>query len=699
MRDSSSTGESSVADSKRRKLDDEQSSGPESPKKSSAVPFPNSSPTTPRANGANGSSSRTPAPLSTSRLRTPAKPTVPAIPSPLRQAWSDASSASSREESRASPPQAAKQTQTASFMAELIKETTPPKRPDLSNPYQTASPIGKVGPPKRSTRRPRATGKPSAPAKEQGTEEKVATTSDKDKVKEYSPQAIIEATVPKGSKRSRPPAHLEKRTPSEETPPAPVKDQGPTVVETRKAAYVVEEPEEDEDEARRATKKAKSSINGHGLPSSVKSASPTPTPDVDIVVEEVDVDMNSAADREKSKESAKPTVQVNGSTSQSPLSATSPTSRPFTGMKSNSIPKEPSKLRFSFQADTPTAPPMPSTTSPISDVAPATPQPAPPLPKTDFKFSPPSSGFNFTFKADSAPTEKAAEKVPENDTEAIKEKVRAAPVPSLPVFTFGVDGTSVLPSSSEHSKVQNDVKALPKSSLPTFNFGSSKSTPFAFDYDRSMAKAPGSYDGSYKPSPPKTHKPAIIRPISSPSPAPSTSTPPPVKGFDFAAAGMKAPVAAKDSKTCSSCGLSSPTSAQKCTVCDEPFPGSASAASPPISTPAPPAPPTGGFNWAAAGMKPPSAPQGKTCSSCGLSSPTSAQKCTVCDEPFPGSASGASPPVSAPTPPAPPTGGFNWAAAGIKPPSAPQGTWKCSDCGLNSPEAKVECTVCGAPKP
>jgi hypothetical protein len=59
-------------------------------------------------------------------------------------------------------------------MAELIKETTPPKKPDLANPYQLASPVGKVGPPRRSTKRTRATGRPVALTKvENGRKKKL----------------------------------------------------------------------------------------------------------------------------------------------------------------------------------------------------------------------------------------------------------------------------------------------------------------------------------------------------------------------------------------------------------------------------------------------------------------------------------------------------------------------------------------------
>jgi hypothetical protein len=81
-------------------------------------------------------------------------------------------------------------------MTELIKEVTPPKRPDLSNPYQTASPVGKVTLSKaRVGKRARATGKPAVhPATDDKNKEPKNLAG---KEKEYSPQAIIEATLPK----------------------------------------------------------------------------------------------------------------------------------------------------------------------------------------------------------------------------------------------------------------------------------------------------------------------------------------------------------------------------------------------------------------------------------------------------------------------------------------------------------------------
>lgn len=167
------------------------------------------SPSTPRTNGV----LRQTSPLPPSRLRTPVKPTAPINPSPLRQAWSDASSTSSHEDNK--PSQATRPTKAANLVAELIKETAPPPKPDLSNPYQTASPVGKVGPPRRGTKRPRAVGKP-LPTKDQKAEEEKRKAEEQkkkeeeEKLKALSAQAIIEATLPKvcsPSTRSRRQTH------------------------------------------------------------------------------------------------------------------------------------------------------------------------------------------------------------------------------------------------------------------------------------------------------------------------------------------------------------------------------------------------------------------------------------------------------------------------------------------------------------
>ena len=125
---------------------------------------------------ANGRANGVPAPTTPSRpgVRTSGiKPTAPVVPSPLRQTWSQSDS----------PPQSqGKPTRAASFMTELIKEVTPPKKPDFVNPYEAANPMIKPAPKKQPVRKTRAA---------------AAKAEEPKKQPELTPQAIIEATVPK----------------------------------------------------------------------------------------------------------------------------------------------------------------------------------------------------------------------------------------------------------------------------------------------------------------------------------------------------------------------------------------------------------------------------------------------------------------------------------------------------------------------
>jgi hypothetical protein len=83
-------------------------------------------------------------------------------------------------------------------MSQLIKEATPPKRPDLSNPYQTASPIAKVGPPRRSTRRTKV---PTRAEQPNGKDVEEKKKQEAEQMVDIPAQAFIEATVPKVSHR------------------------------------------------------------------------------------------------------------------------------------------------------------------------------------------------------------------------------------------------------------------------------------------------------------------------------------------------------------------------------------------------------------------------------------------------------------------------------------------------------------------
>ncbi|KAG8678408.1 hypothetical protein FRC08_017805 [Ceratobasidium sp. 394] len=114
--------------------------------------------------------------------------------------------------------------------------------------------------------------------------------------------------------------------------------------------------------------------------------------------------------------------------------------------------------------------------------------------------------------------------------------------------------------------------------------------------------------------------------------------------------------------------------------------------------------PTPSFNWAAAGIKAPSAPVGGQwkCDTCACTSPASAAKCTVCEAPKPAApGSGAASPTPALAPVPARTTSFDWAAAGMKPPptNSAGGQWKCGTCNCMSPASAAKCTVCEAPKP
>lgn len=155
--------------------------------------------------------------------------------------------------------------------------------------------------------------------------------------------------------------------------------------------------------------------------------------------------------------------------------------------------------------------------------------------------------------------------------------------------------------------------------------------------------------------------------------------------------------------TCGLCQLQNPASAtEKCTICEAPKPGAKAAAPAPAPTMPPAAPATGGFNFAGSGFKPPASASGAwTCDTCMLQNTASdTEKCSVCEAPKPGAAPKAAAPPAVPSLPAAPTGGFNFAGAGIKPPAKSSGEWDCDTCMLKNPASATEkCTVCEAPRP
>ncbi|KAF8075030.1 hypothetical protein FPV67DRAFT_1727406 [Lyophyllum atratum] len=447
-----------------------------------SLPFPISAgtPTTPRTS--NGITLNTNASPSSSRLRMPPvsqKLTSPVVPSPLRQAWSGGSW----------------------FHDRVDQEVTLPKRPDLSNPYQTASPVAKDD---------KGKGKDSSAEKE----------------KIYSPQAIIEATLPKGSKRSRPPAHLEKMMPSTrevspslEQTPGPSASKAQVSSSNRYTAYVVEEIDEDDEEARRATKRSKPYLAGRGAPSTNGKSPTKPSSSPDIVIEEVDdIDMGSPS--EKLQSIVSPPTSRPPSTTDVTTSGTAPARSAFSGLKSASAPKEPSKLRFSYQPEpvSSPAPPPPATLAPLPSPAPFTLSTTATAPSS----APAAAPFAFL------DANKDAQKAPTS----AKEAALAVPLHSLPTYSFHVAISVPSPSTPQQIKARNAAKSVPNMSLPKF------------DFSKEVLKT----------APPVAKAPAVV-------------------AFNWSAAGSKPTAAASagSSWTCSTCMLSNPASAtDKCTICDTP---------------------------------------------------------------------------------------------------------------------------------
>ena len=542
------------------------------------------------------------------RLSVPPKPTTPAVPSPLRNTWGvgDSSSLSSHS----SPPSKQSQpTRAANFMAELIKEVTPPKKPDLSNPYQTASPV-----------------KPSLqkkPAKKRKAPEELPTEQEKTDVN-LSHQTIVEATVPtvssvlhvpylrielatQGSKRSRPPPNIG-RTPlskvngiSHPEPPrrsARLKSPSPPRVTANHVA-----------------------TNGQGneetdIPSSKRQRVPRPT-----VEEVVDVDMHSPtspinthlADAVDSPESQpkKTTPTTNGNIA-------SATPKPPFPLKS-SAPKEPSKLRFGFAAES--DPDSPPPTKPAFDhPAPAPTQPLEPLPA--IQLQPPAIPSRL------APTslEAASPPIPSSGTESqleaksvpkgAKDAALSLDTASLPSFSFDVPTADF---SQVTSKERSTASAAGPSSLPVFSFIFGAKS--AFNREEVVGMKP--YE---EPRPDLTNGAAVSEPAAAPS-----------GGFNWAAAGMKMPTKAPGTWACKVCMVDNDAARVKCVSCEEPKPNLATKSSAPaVPEPftMPVAPPSGGFNWAAAGLKVPTKAQGTwTCKVCMVDNDPTKTKCISCEEP------------------------------------------------------------------
>ncbi|KAG2129198.1 uncharacterized protein EDB93DRAFT_1265834 [Suillus bovinus] len=512
---------------------------------------------TPKANG-----------TTTPRLRTAGlavKPTTPAVPSPLRQTWK-------QNDSPPQPP--ARPTRAANYMTGLIKEVTPVKKPDVANPYQTASPV-KMPIRKPPVRRSR----PPAEKKEKPQKEP-----------EITAQAIIEATVPKGSKRARPPPEIERQEkPTREAQDTYVpKTNGHS--KTAKPMVITEEVA-DQDES--PTKKQ-------------KTAKLTP---VVLSVEEVeDVEMV----QDKSSVFTRP-VEIIEPVEDAPSSLITPSATPFPfshtpspalpmktafGTKT-SAPREPSKLRYSYYADKETTS---AEEKPISE-------------------APPAQLITSCLLPKETQTTSSKAKLPP------KEAVAAMEVDELPKYKFNL-AEAAYPAGPSHVKARITATSMSRLSLPVFEFKPVAPSTNGFNWTAAGMKVPAATtSGTWSCGTCMLENPASAEdkcticdaPRSGSAAQPAAA---PQKMFDWSKAAIKMPLTEHvETWQCDTCMLSNPDSAKlECTVCDAARPGAA-------SSPAPT-----GFNWSAAGLKVPGSSMDTwTCSLCMLKVPTSATKCTVCD--------------------------------------------------------------------
>ena len=358
--------------------------------------------------------------------------------------------------------------------------------------------------------------------------------------------------------------------------------------------------------------------------------SPTTTPPGDVF------------DTSESQQNAKKTTHVmNGNL----LNAT--TKPPFP-LKS-SAPKEPSKLRFGFAAESDPDSPPPAKLA--SDTPAHAPDQSPASSSSLSALKPPVMPSRPTPSASSTavmtPLPEAGPSTESHSTKpASKDPKQAALLldpSSLPSFSFNLP--TGLQSSSRHAKERSAASVAGPSSLPAFTF------------------TPGAKSASV--------------------------------GFNWEAAGVKPPAAAAGSWVCGTCMVNNDASESECVSCEELRPdfatakGTTTVPATVSELPPKPAASTGGFNWAAAGIKAPTkAPGTWTCTVCMVDNDAAKTKCVSCEGPRPADSSE----------PALSSGGFNWADAGLKVPTKAPGTWTCNVCMVDNDTAKTKCVSCEGPR-
>ncbi|TFK51718.1 hypothetical protein OE88DRAFT_1807654 [Heliocybe sulcata] len=647
------------------------------------------------------------------------KATTPVRPSPLRQAWSSEEEPS--PPSRSQPP---RQTRAAAFMEELVKEYSGSKKSDVANPYQQMMPpqlkTKIISMPTRKTR--------SAAAKEreeQEHERKEREEREKQKQKDkelrkkgtrLSGQAIIEATLPKGSKRARPPPEMFAKNPQQESAAASSrKSPSPLPAEQRP------EVEEVADEEPAAKKQKTEPSLGHGSVQSPEiieldddasmDTNKNPASSLFTQPSEV-VEPTESADRVSPPKGIPPTTTLD-----SPFGGVNGTGaglRPAFRLKSTA-PKEPSKLRYSYQAES------------DSESATSSPKGSKPSPK-DAAASLPAFGSH-------------TEPLPAEGSNATPGKgstlgLSAAPPPAgrsgtlFPSSTPGSSSASTAGASTESVAGSSNASSYPESLVPgltgpgrLIRLGGTDILKRHAPVGRHNAPSPLGPAIDLSPPPkqaklPKEAVSAVDADVEEVVPAVDVEEAVPVVDVANASsvAEVKQPAPVKDPKqealkadigslpvftftnkaprVASVAHLKAKGDAMALPASALPtfeFTKFAKTSAPASSGSKPT---SGGFDWAAAGMKPPAANAGWTCSVCMVNNKSGAAKCMACEEPAP---AGAAKPEPAKAPGAP-TGGFNWAAAGMKAPERSD-NWLCKVCMCSSPGNLEKCVVCEEPRP
>ncbi|KAJ3932893.1 MAG: hypothetical protein NXY57DRAFT_1001048 [Lentinula lateritia] len=706
------------------------------------------------------------------RLRTPAKPTTPVVPSPLRQAWGQSSSPTpslspkseydslslslslSHSLPRSTSPKSTHPTQTATYMSTLIKEVTPVRNLDVRNPYQAASPVGRSGARKPGLRSREKKGSvPAMGEKEEeggigkgsgigiraGKANGIGNGTVKEKIQDlenekqrtsesvrerdvflekYSAQAVIEATLPKGSKRSRAPVNLgigkglpngvnggnsgnsgkgvsnisntskSKGVSKSMRSPSPnSKTLTLTLTQVRAKSKeterergentnTTEEEDPDPDERSRSNKKSKASH---------------PDEEMMMISTEVDEgkDISNPSSSVFSSSSSSSSASASAPASSSPSTTRSPQfPSGITGatQKNPTIPREPSKLRFSYKPE-PEAGAAPlivvgsgiggnfgnfgttgtagtagigfipgilaergatsknSTTAAAAAVAGPSSTPAPVPTPTPAPISAPAPAPALKSAPALAPAPISAPiPAPKHLVQDPKHLVQSLPVADLPVFSFDVDvdvevevdvDVSSSASGSTNTKAKQTANQTPLFDLPKFDFDSIP-LPVA----------------STSSSPSKSIPPPSLPPL-----PPNPPNPPKSLSFNWAAAGLHPPDTSSQ-WVCPACAVHNKTAATKCVACEAGRPASAG---------------SGSGAGAGAGGTP-----GSATSSSALSATTP----------------GKPPQAQAPT--SSPVQSFNWAAVGMK---QPEGKWECPTCMCLNGMEVGRCPACDGVKP